>query len=493
VNEEDVAFEHARLVAPRSWADLSRRPAFARALERHVRSYVFRDTAPFAVGACSPTTCERRRIEVRVFIVTASSAIDDDDFVDPVHGAPLHACVGTLCDAEPPMHALECTSALERNCRLVYVCARHGRVHVCDDACRHNVAGPQGYRVCALSGRTLSAPLETAFGDGNTVLSDTLVSQREHEETVRRTSSTLRRSAAHVLESIIASGNAQLRDSATLGTTPTSSASAADADEDVYVDVDIPADDVFPDAGVDNTFGDAVSADLARLYAQAYSTVHLLLFSEQRAAIERRAREDTMREAQRHLNTYIANQRKTGAPIMLAIGRRLERRAFNARRLFPELLVPPHTIARLTAYYAVVCVELYVQLVAVVAGLRESLSAANRQVAQRFMEMPFASIAPTMLDILHEGLHASGVVLVIAEPTLSLFPESQTIEELGVPQKTCTQVKKDLKRLVVVASQANVPLTTLRTTQLDMATIMHGRTSIISTFLAERRRRLSLL
>ena len=121
----------------------------------------------------------------------------------------------------------------------------------------------------------------------------------------------------------------------------------------------MPAPDVFPEAGADNTFADGVAPELARLYAQAYASVYKLLASRERARIEERHRAAAVAAAVRKIAAEAKHAKKRRRAFNLALARQLELRALNARRLYPVLVSSASLVPRLTAYYALVCMEMY--------------------------------------------------------------------------------------------------------------------------------------
>jgi len=496
-----------------AWQALVNDTRFTQAVERAVRQDALRRalTMPTSAAPCT-LACRPHIVSFAVALyATAPTCVAGADGTldfgaEPVTGASLHACVASLCPArDAALHATNCTSrvrhTLTEPCSSgggVHFCATHGRAHVCiASSCRHAVDS-QRMRVCPLSARTLGLELRTAYGYGNTIMTDEITEHRDAVEMQRRSSSAMRRSSAScAIENVLAAGSAQTRDITPLAggkrKTPSPSpspASSASSSTSTYTDTDIPADDVFPADGAANTFGDGAAPVLARLYAEAYASVHLLLMSDDRARIEERNRQLVLAEARRRINSYLSYQRKSGEPVMLSVCRQIERRAFNARRVYPELVLPPHAIARLTAYYALVAVEMHMQLVRCASRLAET-SESMQRVFERYTTTSFAAVVPNVLDILHSGLRSGSVPIAVEESTLSIFPESQTIEELGILQKTCTDVKKIMKKIIVAASNANVSVNELRVTQLDTTLVMFDTdSSVVSLFLAERRRRI---
>lgn len=482
-------------------------PAFTAAIERQARAALLADARALESGACTnecvPLT---RAYPTRLFACAADANSNDealmlvDSVRDAASGARLHACVAGVCSgAHRSLHAADRADELRRvHYPLVdspltggglFMCARHRRVHVCAFAtCAHSYENARGVRVCRLSGRTLGAALRASYTAGNTLMSRELAHQRDLEETQRRADVAARRTSSAHLDSVLHAG-------ASLELTRANEAPTApllDLPPGLYVDVDVPAQDLFPEAAAANTFGDGAAPVLARLYAQAYGSVHLLLFSAQRSRLEEGVRASVLNDARRRLAAYEAQQRKLGEPVWYKEQRQIEDRALNARRTFPLLLLPTNGIVRLTAYYALMAVEMHIQLVQCAqATLATSTSADTRAVCERYRDTNFSKVVPCALDLLATGLMSGTESLIERDLLLAIFPESQTIEALGVPQNVCTVVKKDMKRLFVVALQARTPARLLRATQMPTSTVLHSADSVVSLFLQARRRRLA--
>jgi hypothetical protein len=508
MDEDFALLEAARMP---NWTALVRDERFTRGIERAARAaLVTRFPSSAAVSSTSSMACHGECLAAiknfRARILAGVAFRDHLEYgLEPTSRQLLHLCIDGVCSEQHESATTsDCTPALRATHYAlvaptsagggIYYCSAHGRAHVClGRTCAHGVENGRNALICPLSGQTLGFALMTMFGRGNTIMNDEIMHTREDNEQLRRSAAAIRRSAAGVVEMVIQTANAQLRDSTALGCGAKRSCEVLDDDDDdVYYDLDVPADDVFPERGIDNTFGDGARGLLARLYAEAYAAVYRLLMSPEREAIELRNRELVLADAIRRTQTYLKYQRSAGAPAMLCTMRQIERRAFNSRRIYPELLLPENAIARITAYYAVVCVEMHMQLAVCARTLGACATASKemRRACERYTALSLSSVVPNVLDILHTGLRAGAITIASEETTLSIYPESQTIEELGWPQRTCTDVKKLMKLLIVEATNASMPLEQLQLTQLDAAAVMFGRESVISTFLGERRRRL---
>jgi len=471
-------------------------------------------------------------------LLLTPSVYRDADTQTPLHVCSERFCAGYEDEALSEYHWFDRTDEVRRAGYAfarssiegggVYWCPVHTRMHVCtpsrcDNACKNSL----GYSVCVLSGKMLQASTSVSFGQGTVVLSREMQWQRDADAETRRQALAVQRSAMSAVENVILAGNSHTLEHSPLGqrstlkkrrhssatpsptTTPkknlfndaatharTDSAGgvggAGAPQDDVYIDADLPADDLFPDSVEQNTFATGIALELARFYAQTYASTYTLLFSEERARLEKRNREAVLREAKHKLASYINAQRKSGRPVLLTTCRQIEMRVLNSKRVYPELLLPRNAKARLNAYYALVCMEFYLQLINCITSLMDRFSESMRTVAERFQSATLASVAPNILDLMHEGLRINGLVIIDVESTLSIFPETDTIDELGVSKKTCTDVKKMLKKCVVAATNYNVPIQQLRTTRLDVLDVIFGSDSVVSLFLGARRERLGL-
>lgn len=483
-----------------SWRTFILDPGVVREFERTLRDCEMRirgirqATMP---GACT-LECRgaiRCRNDVRVYAMDG----DGDTLLrEPGTSRLLHVCVPGACRVmSSALHAHECTNELRRvrfplflsraAAGGVYFCERHCRAHICTRAnCPATAPSAHSFRVCVLSGQTVAAKHGVEYGTGNRMLSASIERERARTETDRRAAMAIRRSqGAMAIETLLNASTEQNRVTHALdGSTVAEPAAAPDAD------VDAPAPDVFSDRAADNTFGDGMATTLAQLYAEAYTMVHWLLFSDERAAIEAKKHAAVLNEAQHRIDAYVASQTKAHEPVLLHVCRQLERRALNSRRLFPHVLVPHGAVARMTAYYALVSLECYLQLMQCAAALQDTPNDATKRACDRYLLTACGRIVPNVLALLHSGLRTSTSTIAIEEPMLSFMPESQTIEELGIAQKVCTQIKKDMRKIIIAASTAAMPPACLRLTQLDMTDVMFGTEPVITTFLAARKRRI---
>jgi len=550
-----LAAEPRHVGVDERWRRLADRPDFHRQIEAQLRrAYIERrilvgEPLPSRAGQCSSLCSSRvQHWPVRVFACSPNGALGEDvtleSIANPTTSTPLHACVvGQTCLgpelADATLHWNECTADVARVSPVardvgtgggVHWCERHGRMHVCTRACRFTMRNQIGFAVCTLSGRTLGGRIDATFGQGTVVVSRQVQYQRDQEARERREAMAVRRSALAAVENVVETGSTTVLERSPLaaktkrarpasttgdgrrarktlfvdGGAPSSATAAAaaaaaesavdddDDDDDVYIDVDAPASGLFDNSYESNTFGEGIADELVRWYTQAYAAVHLLLFSKQRAQIEYTNRQKTYDDVRHRLASYMAAQRKARAPVCLTLMRQVEQKSMNARRIYPVLLLPRNGTCRLTSYYALISMEFYLQLVAVVTRLHDRFDVASRAAADQLTDLTFASVAPNIVHLLHEGLKIRGQTIVELERTLSIFPESQTIEALGFPQKQCTEVQKVLKKCVVAAADLSEPLESMRTTHVDIMHIIFGSESVVVRFLEERRRRLHI-
>jgi len=535
------------------WRAICDTPTFIRQVEVQIREAVFHarvrsgNTSSFArPGSCTPScTSQIVHFNTLVFACNPNLKIERKDLTleharDPSTHSLLHVCVNSLCpgftDAKlAAYHWHDRTTDVAQVCPVgkshvtgggVHWCPIHTRAHVCTSQCRFTVKNNVGYNICVLSGRTMAGQVNAVFGQGTVVMTDELDWQRRLEQSTRHETLSLQRSALAAVEDVVETGDTTVHDRSptvhakkkrrrtiinnkrilfdSSSTTTNNDKEEEDDDDDdekddsedtineAYIDVDEPARDLFDDSVEGNTFGDGISVDLARWYAQAYATTHLLLFSDERNHIEETNRLKVVQDIRHRIMSYITGQRKARLPVSWALMRQIEQRVFNARRIYPVLLVPLNGKRRMTAYFSLVCIEFYLQLVQVVMRIVDKFDEQTRAASDALQEMSFATVAPNILDLMHEGLKIDGRTIIEAERTLSIYPESQTIEALGIPQKTCTEVKKVLKKCVVAVAALAEPLNSIRTTHLDILHVMFGNDSVVMRFLAARRLRLGL-
>jgi hypothetical protein len=549
VDDVDVAAAERELEAARrdgadtssssdgAWRTLLASSEFTVAVESCMRTLIAersRTVSMPAVGECS-LTCRAYTDAYEALVYASASASAPPSrresqlllphIVDPLTRTRLHVCVPSLCalPSSTLLHAHERTSlvrslthhALTEPLETgggVYYCHVHERVHVCVPAtCACSQPAARGARVCALSSRVLNTTLELAYGDGVTSISDELAHTRAREDEERTYANAARRSnATSAIEHVMHTATAQMRESRALGRPSSSSSSSpltaaaaaaaresmvvdADAADDAeYADVDVPDMDAIPADGEANTFGDDTAPVLVRLYSEAYAAVQHLLPSDERAAIETATRQSVVDDASRREATHFEHMRKAGEPLSVPTMLQIELRAFNQRRILPELCMPEHSIARIQAYFALVAMEAHMQLTA--AALRCAAVERNEKRAaifRRYPSLSFAAVVPNVLDILSRGLRVRGEAIALADTIASMAPESQALQALGYDESLVTDAKKAMKAVITAAVLAGEPLYTLQLTQLDHALIFYSRTSVVSLFLAERRRRLA--
>ena len=342
-----------------------------------------------------------------------------------------------------------------------------------------------------------------AFGDGVALTSSEFENTRRGAQSDRRKNSTLARSSMYAVEQVVRVGNTQHSSGAplklrnTIGSrkrTRSTSEDDDDDDDDLYIDLDVPSDDLFSNEFESNTFGQGqdIASRLVRLYAQAYATMNLLLFSYERTAIEAKTRRMVENDAIHRIGSYMNEQVKHAEPFVFTKARQLESRALNIRRLYPDLILPPNGSCRLKAYYSMVAMEFFLQISHVMVYLKDTFDGAMRTTVERFQQQAFASVAPNIFDLMREGLLINGITIIEKELLLEMFPESNTMHQLGIETKMCTDVKKMLKQCAWYASSCNVALEKFQTTYLDSIDFLFGGESVVVKFLDARRVRLKL-
>lgn len=490
------------------------------AVEREIRAaWVREHSATLALeqpakGPCDVTQCRGLWIPVTLWtVVTATENVK------------LHACSELYCDGtDENMHVSNVTAKYRAlgaacvqpgtSCGGVWHCRRHMRMHVCRDPCPHAYDTALGHGVCALSGRTVRDAMEFAFGQGVSVISRQIDHERQMERHEKRlakrerdamnpdisvTATTKRTKPATPLDRIIERRGGVSDSGIESYRTNVEDGGGDDDDDDEAVDLDYPADDLFSNAARSNTFGEGMAKDMLSAYTQAYSTVHLIIFSEERNRLERDNTAARKADALQRMRRYAADQVKDGQSIVLSTCRQLQDAALSKTRwVCKRLVVPENAVRRMKAYYAAVCMEFYLQLCMRLtamrkAGSRARLTTEQQRLVDQFLTLNVADVAPNVFDVMHEGLCLKPHTIVPKEVVFQhLFPDSLTLDRLGIGQRMCTDVKKLMKRCVVLAVRSNLPVEHVQTTQLDLTVVIHGTEPVLSLFLAARRARLGL-
>lgn len=441
-------------------------------------------------------------------------------------GKALHACSNECTvDEDDPVHGRDVTQPLADALSLVSLgshssgqglwwCPRHTRVHACDAECKNADETNLGFRQCALSSRTVGSSLKIAYGDGTYVVS----SETSHQRSVD--------AAAARDERNVKAGNDLSRSVTTVSRTGYKRKGSAldkiiarraavgygggggageDAEDDSYIDLDEPSDDLFAEGEHENTFGDNLATTLLQVYSQAYATVHHIIFSEARARIEAETEAAFERDVSQRLHQYVNDQKKRKDVVFLDVCKQLQHAAeAKHKRVFKKVLVPKNAIPRMKAYYSAVCMEFYMQLKFLVTSLLQDAQTLSSAAAyrlkpkakaafERFQGQNIADVAPNIFDIMHEGLKVQQHDIVKREVLFQhVFPESLTLQKLGISQKLCTDTKKLIKQCARLVITSHKPIEKLQVTQMDLNAVMRGNEPVISMFLQCRRERLGL-
>ena len=461
-------------------------------------------------GPCQAATCIPQYFGIHIYAVDPSIPRSQlhEFMIIPVDDvdckSPLHACIEKFCYCDNPAYSMyhwkERTDAFA-DCQFaqsgitgggVYWCAGHTRMHVCTSNCTNITKTSIGTIVCVLSGREIRQKDEVMYGDGLTILTHDLEDERAKTSSTIRKIRSAHRSGLTNVQELIQTSTARHTELYGFHAEDTETQQLEHMefdDEDVYADMDEPADNLFPD-NEDNTFGAEMTGELNQIYAHAYALVALLIFSDERSKIEARNRHFVRDRAEHQIRNYIDSQKLNKEPVFLDVCQQLQDRAFASRYVYPQLLVAPCGIPRLTAYFAVLVMEFYLQLIDVLHQIAPQAPVRARTYIEKFLGYPFGSVAPNILDVMREGLSMERQTILRPEPMLGLYPESNTLEELGIPQKLCTEVKKCMKQCIIHAVP-RVPIAQLQITQLDLTAVFNPmEPPVVSQFLIARRHRL---
>ena len=319
----------------------------------------------------------------------------------------------------------------------LYWCARHRRIHVCEGECERTATiDALGNKVCVLSGRVVGAALSHAFGDGT-------VPESEPAPRAATARAPKRGSMRELLRQTAVGTGAS---------TSSSSSTAVAVSQEEY-DPDCPRNGLFGDTFDTNSIGDGIGERLDEYYAQAWGTVHRLLFSKERNAREAERMAAAWKESDRRIDHHIKDCVRARAPVQLDRLLQLHDRAMNgALAACPGLMLPHGATRRYTANYAMAAMLRYLQLMDTAEAVVSRTKAARiRKMVARLRTYSQADVFPTVLEMLRDEAERADWFLN------AVFPEPHTVEHLGIPQHTCTEVSKRFKQVLMHAATLGVP------------------------------------
>jgi len=355
----------------------------------------------------------------------------------------------------------------------LYWCALHRRMHACTGVCEKTVyTDALGNKVCVLSGRVVGAAMAHSFGDG-TVPESALApeaSSRSANRAPRRGSvrDLLRQTAVGAGAGVAASP------------APAAPASAAE----VEYDPDCPRKGLFGNAYAENSIGDNIGDTLDEMYAQAWGTVHLLLFSPEREADEVERAAAALREAAKRVLSYVKDALRSAQVVQLDRSMQYHDRALShAMTACPGLMLPPGATRRYTAYYAMAVLVRYLQLMEIADAVVARTKAGRiRKMVARLRTYSQADVFPTVLEMLRDEAERQDWFLA------AVFPEPHTVERLGITQHTCTEVSKRFKQVLMRAHTLGIAAPP-RVVRVDEDELRYGRGvdfSVVARFIELR-------
>lgn len=419
-------------------------------------------------GKCQPGRCQGRQLRnVRLF---ARPPPGLQFFLLPAgaQGAmqPVHAC-SPFCIHTGPVGSQLLggdNGLVDLLQTSVYTCAAHHKMHICTpDQCREVYTDSLGFGKCVLSGNVITAAEAFSFSDGTgeSWRGDLVASETEVSSTGKAT-------------------KRRKKEPAFLRPEPARN----DDDDNAAIGAEDTAP-AFDDEEEGNTFGAGLSDVLEELYDASAAAVRLLLFSPERSAIESARRATLEREALRRVKTYVYDELRAGRSAYLDIGQQLYMKILDSRRTFPGFQrIGPQAIARFTAYYSMVIVECNVAIARLandlyaMPDLRAAVKAGDRAsgALERIHSYRAGDMACNLLMLLATDFAApngpgGGAFWPQGkhDPILAWLPESNVADRLGFSEKTCTEIKKDIKCIISLAQGKNIDLLArLRGTELPL-------------------------
>jgi hypothetical protein len=147
-------------------------------------------------------------------------------------------------------------------------------------------------------------------------------------------------------------------------------------------------------------------------------------------------------------------------------------------------MLPPGATRRYTAYYAMAVVMRYLHLMDTAdAVVKRTKAPRIHKMVARLHTYSTADVFPTILEMLRDDADRQDLFLA------AVFPEPHTVERLGIPQHTCTEVSKRLKQVIMHARTLGVA-TPPHTTRIPEEELRHGDGSVdysvVARFIAVR-------
>lgn len=428
-------------------------------------------TMPYpAKDKCLPT-CPVERILLTVYEV--------EEGAEPVSlaHAGYHAC-SKYCTVRgnSGLHARPGTIPGSRLRGSVYWCVRHARMHACGPWCDQTHRDNIGRAVCALSGNSLGTACLASYTDGalvsDIVLDDTGTASavsaaatsdaRQRAAASSNQSTFSRRASSHLVES---------------GAVPESP--------------DQPQRGLFGDLMSDNTFQDGAGTWLDERYAEAFVVVDHILFSDERARIERARYWHIYSDAKKRALAYVRRELRAKRPVYLNVCQDIFQTELRRRRLYPTLLVPDKAVHRLVAARTLIILEFYVQLQQAVSLVpAKKFARRSAEAIKRLFQYQFVHVVPMILQLMREGVIWDGVRVLPEDWVVKAYcPLPAVLVELEYDKRSCTAIRKDLVDVMSALQSQGVTAAHLECTTLDSTFVMHGTDSVVDAFLTARLQR----
>lgn len=422
------------------------------------------------VGDCTPKCSIQHLTSIRLFKTATVT-----DWTVPVPSGGIHVCLPGTCPADSSLHVVDVTSLGRAHVSCAtdgaYFCSQHMRLHVCSRECKQTMPTESNDQVCVMSGKRVVAALATEFHSGTMLIQGQLAHDLNARREERRRAQVHNRRDAVVVNEVFRA--ARMR-------------SSSGASSSSYVDVDTPGDDIFLDTLEGNTFGDGVGMDLNTYYAKIYAVIQKLLTSNDRNRIEFTKRYSARQSTGRRITQYMQST-AVGSIRCLTTMYQLQDREVNTRYLTDQVLLPSHSMSRMFAYFTMVCIECHMNIVKGITA-KETFNDEDLKQICLYDTLYISTIAHVIFFHMAKGCYLQNEHLIEQE-NLLLFPDANTLEQLGFPQRAFTDAEKTVTYCLRLARK-NLQLREMQTTHLEPHQYLFGHHSVVVTFLEARRRRL---
>jgi hypothetical protein len=168
------------------------------------------------------------------------------------------------------------------------------------------------------------------------------------------------------------------------------------------------------------------------------------------------------------INGYASGARSGAVrrPVLVEKMERLAREALDETRIAKRLVMTEELWLVFSTYWALLVVEFYFNLVSLPDELAAYLDADTSATIKR--EFYFEHFVPLIVKSLKLGIVANNVVILPCDGIVrELFPDSNTLRLLGMPEQTRTHLEIAISTFLSAARASHVPMRRFEATVLE--------------------------